>query len=205
MKIATLIFASLVLPASALAQDRFVPMTQEQMSPEQKAIAAAIIATRGSMGGPFDAWLRDPALADRLQKVGEHIRFHSSLPRPLNEFAILITARHWTSQFEWYAHYPLAMKAGLDPAIAADLAAGERPRNMPDDVATVYDFSMQLHATGNVSDAVYDSAVKVFGEKGVIDLIAVNGYYDLVSMTLNVAHVGVPAGTAPPLKSLQDD
>ena len=123
----------------------------------------------------------------------------------MNEFAILITARHWTSQFEWYAHYPLALKAGLDSQIAADLASGERPHNMPDDVATVYDFSTQLHATGNVDDVVYASAVRKFGEKGVIDLIAVNGYYDLVSMTLNVAHVGPPEGTPLPLKSLQDE
>ena len=205
MKPVLFLTALIALPASAFAQDRFVPMTQDQMSPEQKAIAAAIVATRGSMGGPFDAWLRDPELADRLQKAGEQIRFHSSLPRQLNEFAILITARHWTSQFEWYAHYPLAMKAGLDPQVAADLASGERPHNMPDDVATVYDFSTQLHATGNVNDVVYAAAVKQFGEKGVIDLIAVNGYYDLVSMTLNVAHVDLPEGTPPPLKSLQDE
>jgi 4-carboxymuconolactone decarboxylase len=205
MKFAALFIALSAVPGCAFAQDRFVPMTQDQMSPEQKAIAAAIVASRGNMGGPFDAWLREPELADRLQKLGEQIRFHASLPPELNEFAILITARHWTSQFEWYAHYPLAMKAGLDPAIAADLADGERPRNMPDDVATVYDFSMQLHATGNVNDDVYASAVKKFSEKGVIDLIAVNGYYDLVSMTLNVAHVGVPAGASPPLKSLRDE
>ena len=205
MKLAIFLTSLLALSAPALAQDRFVPMTPDQMSPEQKAIAAAIVATRGNMGGPFDAWLRDPELADRLQKLGEQIRFHSTLPRQLNEFAILITARHWTSQFEWYAHYPLALKAGLDAQIAADLASGERPHNMPDDVATVYDFSTQLHATGNVDDVVYASAVRKFGEKGVIDLIAVNGYCDVVSMTLNVAHVGPPEGTPPPLKSLQDE
>jgi 4-carboxymuconolactone decarboxylase len=157
------------------------------------------------MNGPFNAWLRDPTLADRLQKVGEQIRFHTSLPSALNEFAILITARHWTSQFEWYAHYPLAMKAGLEPAIAADLAVGERPAVMTQDEAAIYDFSTSLHATGDVSDATYKLVLDRFGEKGVIDLIAVNGYYDLVSMTLNVARVSVPAGTPLPLKSLQED
>ena len=205
MKAALLILGLGLVPLSALAQDRFAPLAPDQLSPEQKAIAAAIVATRGSMSGPFDAWLRDPELADRLQKLGEQIRLHASLPRQLNELAILITARHWTSQFEWYAHYPLAVQAGLDPSIAADIALGERPRHMSEDVATVYDFSTELHATGNVDDRVYADAVRRFGEKGVIDLIAVNGYYDLVSMTLNVAHVGVPPGTAPPLKSLQDE
>jgi 4-carboxymuconolactone decarboxylase len=175
------------------------------MTPEQKAIADAIVATRGSLNGPFNAWLRDPALADRLQKLGEQIRFHSSLPTALNEFAILITARHWTSQFEWYAHYPLAMKAGLEPGVAADLAAGDRPRAMTADETAIYDFSIALHATGDADDATYKAVLDRFGEKGVVDLIAVNGYYDLVSMTLNVARVSVPMGASLPLKSPQED
>ncbi|HXC57586.1 MAG TPA: hypothetical protein VNU97_19960 [Rhizomicrobium sp.] len=195
----------LSLPVAAQAQERFAQLPPDKMTPEQKAIADAIVATRGSMNGPFNAWLRDPALADRLQKTGEQIRFHSSLPPALNEFAILITARHWTSQFEWYAHYPLAMKAGLEAGVAASLAAGERPGGMSPDEAAIYDFSTSLHATGTVDDAVYARVLNRFGEKGVIDLIAVNGYYDLVSMTLNVARVTVPAGTLPPLKSLQED
>ena len=206
MRVVIALIAGLLAAATpALAQDRFPPLAPGAMTPEQKAIADAIIATRGSMNGPFNAWLRDPTLADRLQKVGEQIRFHTSLPSALNEFAILITARHWTSQFEWYAHYPLAMKAGLEPAIAADLAVGERPAVMTQDEAAIYDFSTSLHATGDVSDATYKLVLDRFGEKGVIDLIAVNGYYDLVSMTLNVARVSVPAGTPLPLKSLQED
>jgi 4-carboxymuconolactone decarboxylase len=195
----------LALTGAAQAQGRFAGLPPGQMTPEQKAIADAIVATRGSLNGPFNAWLRDPALADRLQKLGEQIRFHASLPPALNEFAILITARHWTSQFEWYAHYPLALKAGLEPAVAADLAAGERPAGMTPDETAIYDFSTSLHATGDVDDARYKAVLDRFGEKGVVDLIAVNGYYDLVSMTLNVARVSVPPGTAPPLKSLQED
>jgi 4-carboxymuconolactone decarboxylase len=200
-----LAMAFLTVAGAAQAQDRFATILPEHMSPEQKAIADAIVATRGSLNGPFNAWLRDPALADRLQRLGEQIRFHSSLPAALNEFAILITARHWTSQFEWYAHYPLAMKAGLEPGVAADLATGERPRGMTDDEAAIYDFSIKLHLEGNVDDAIYKRVLDKFGEQGVIDLIAVNGYYDLVSMTLNVAHVSVPSGAPLPLRSLQDD
>ncbi len=203
--IRTLALSVVLFAGAAQAQERFAPLPPEKMSPEQKAIADAIVATRGNMAGPFNAWLRDPALADRLQKLGEQIRFHNSLPPALNEFAILITARHWTSQFEWYAHYPLAMKAGLPPAVAADLADGERPTGMSDDQAAIYDFSLALHTLGNVDDAIYQRVLDRFGEKGVIDLIAVNGYYDLVSMTLNVARVLPPAGTPPPLKPLQDD
>lgn len=187
---------------SAHAADRFPPIAPEKMTPEQKAIADTIMSTRGSMNGPFYAWLRDPALADRLEKTGEQIRFHSSLPHALNEFAILITARHWSSQFEWYAHYPLAMKAGLEAPVADDLANGVRPRGMSDEEAIVYDFSTALHRSGTVDDDLYARALAKFGEQGVIDLIAVNGYYDLVSMTLGVARVGLPDGTAPPLKPL---
>lgn len=138
-------------------------------------------------------------LGDRLQKVGEYIRFNTSIPLRLNEFAILITARHWTSQYEWYAHLPLALKAGLDPRIADELAMNKRPAGMKEDEAAVYDFCIQLHRDKKVSDAAYKRAVTLFGEKGVVDLIGVSGYYTAVSMTLNVAEVAVPPGQKNPL------
>ena len=210
--IAALVAAS----AAAQAADRFPILTPEQMTPEQaKLIQALLAGPRGGgdagpenvnrilKGGPFNAWLRSPDLGDRLQKVGEYIRFKTSLPLRLNEFAILITARHWTSQYEWYAHLPLALKAGLDPKIAADLALNKRPANMKDDEAAVYDFCTQLHRAKKVSDAAYKRAVALFGEKGVMDLIGVSGYYTAVSMTLNVAEVPVPAGQKDPLKPMK--
>ena len=138
-----------------------------------------------------------------MQKVGEYIRFKTSLPPRLNEFAILIAARYWTAQYEWYAHYPLAMKAGLEPEVAADLAAGKQPRGMQDDEKIVYDFCTELRKTRNVSDTTFNAAVARFGEQGVVDLIGVSGYYDTVSMTLNVARVGLPDGEKPPLKELK--
>ena len=112
----------------------------------------------------------------------------------------LITAREWTSQYEWYAHYPLAMKAGLDAKVADELALGKRPSAMSDDEAAVYEFCIQLHRTRNVDDETFNRALVLFGERGVVDLIGVSGYYAAVSMTLNVAQVMPPEGTPPPLK-----
>jgi 4-carboxymuconolactone decarboxylase len=210
------IAALLASGATAQAADRFPILTPDQMSPEQtKLIQALLAGPRGGgdsspaaidrilNGGPFNAWLRSPDLGDRLQKVGEYIRFNTSLPLRLNEFAILITARHWTSQYEWFAHLPLALKAGLDPKIAADLAQNKRPAGMKEDEAAVYDFCTQLHQNMRVSDAAYKRAVALFGEKGVMDLNGVNGYYAAVSMTLNVAEVPVPAGQKDPLEPLK--
>jgi 4-carboxymuconolactone decarboxylase len=190
----------LVNATAAPAAERFTPLDPDKMTPEQKKVADDIVSgPRKSLSGPFNAWLRSPQLADRLQRVGDYVRFHSSVPARLNEFAILITARHWTAQYEWYAHYPLAIKAGLDPRIAAELAAGKRPENMADDEAIVYDFCLALHRGQPIPDKIFDAAMAKLGEQGVVDLIALNGYYDLVAMTLNAANVQVPAGAQPPL------
>jgi 4-carboxymuconolactone decarboxylase len=202
-KAATALGVLLSLGGAAQAAERFPPLPVEQMTPEQRKVADAITSgPRKSLSGPFNAWLRSPELADRLQKVGEYLRFNTSLDHRLNEFAILITAREWDSQYEWFAHYPLAMKAGLKPEVAADVAAGRRPAAMQDDERLVYDFTMELRRTRAVSDETYKAAVDKLGEQGVMDLIAVNGYYDLVSMTLNVADVKVPEGQ-PPLAPLK--
>jgi 4-carboxymuconolactone decarboxylase len=203
MKIAIGIAAGLLL-ASAHAAERFPQLTTDNMTPEQKRVAEAITSgPRKSLSGPFNAWLRSPELGDRLQKVGEYIRFKTSLPPRLNEFAILIAARYWTAQYEWFAHYPLAIKAGLEPKVAAALAAGKRPPGMQADEKIVYDFCSELRNSRNVSDATFNAAVAKFGEQGVVDLIGVSGYYDTVSMTLNVARVGLPDGEQPPLKALK--
>ncbi|HZC17492.1 MAG TPA: carboxymuconolactone decarboxylase family protein [Caulobacteraceae bacterium] len=176
------------------------------MTPVQRQVAEAIASgPRGGLGGPFQTWLRSPDLADRLQKVGEYLRFSSAVPRRLNELAILITARAWDAQYEWYAHHRMAMEAGLDPAVAADIAEGRRPAAMQADEAVVYDFCTELRAGRNVSDATLAAVLEILGEQGVVDLIAVSGYYDIVSMTLNVAEVALPDGLAPPLAPTQAD
>lgn len=191
------------------AEDRFPIIPPDQMNAEQKKLFETIISGPRAQNyggdaanhvltrGPFNAWMRSPDFGLKIQAVGEQIRFKSSIPKHLNEFAILITAREWTSQYEWYAHHSLAMKAGLDPKIAEELAAGKRPSNMKEDEAAVYDFCTQLHRTKKVDDATFKRAKALFGEQGVIDLIGVSGYYTAVSMTLNVAEVPVPGGTLP--------
>jgi 4-carboxymuconolactone decarboxylase len=169
-------------------------MTLETMTPAQRSIAEAIMTgPRGRMSGPFNAWLRNPILADRLQKVGEYVRFNTSLDKRINEMAILMTAQAWGAQYEWYAHAPLALKAGLNPKVLAAIGAGRKPENMKDDEAIVWEFTTQLRRDHGVDDAIYARALEKFGEAGIIDLVAVNGYYDVVSMTLNVARVKPPA------------
>ena len=191
--VAACVLAVAGLPVQAQTVTRYPPLAPEAMTPEQKAMYDGIMAgPRHSIEGPFNAWLRSPVLGDRLQRVGEYLRFNTTVPHNLNEFAILITAVEWNSGFEWYAHYPLAMKAGLEPGIATDLQEGRRPASMTADETLVYDFATQLHRRHQVTDTVFAAAVKRFGEQGVTDLVALLGYYGLVSMTLNVAEVAPP-------------
>src|ERR1700732_2353438 len=194
---------SLLFAGSALALtgERFAEIPLDKMTPAQRSVAEAIMSgPRGRMSGPFNAWLRSPILADRLQKVGEYVRFNTSLDKRINEMAILMTAQDWGTQYEWYAHAPLAVKAGLDPSVVAALGAGRKPDNMKDDEAIVWEFTTQLRRDHAVDDAIYARALEKFGERGIIDLVGVNGYYDAVSMTLNVARVKPPADAKLPFQ-----
>ena len=196
------------------APQRFKQIAPENLTPEQAALADAIrsgprsaiksssAAKPGPLGGPFNVLLRSPGVGHIIQSLGAEIRFRSSLPSKLNELAIITTARHWSCQYEWFAHHRLALEAGLDPAIGEDIAQGRRPRKMSPDEAIVYNFSRELHETQGVSDATYKAALDRFGERGVMDLIAVNGYYVLVSMTLNVDRTPLPGGAPLPLPPL---
>ena len=200
---------------TSAADQRFKPIPLENLTPEQRVLADAIrsgprgavknsaAAKPGPLGGPFNVWLRSPGVGNIIQSLGAEIRFRSSLPPQLNELAILVTARRWTSQYEWFAHHRLALEAGLDPAIGVDIAQGRRPKKMSKDEAIVHDFSRELHDTQGVSDARYKAALDRFGERGVMDLIAVNGYYVLVSMCLNVDRTPLPGGAPPPLLALR--
>ena len=190
------------IPAGAQGQGaaaRFPEIPREQMSEAQKRVYDAIAGgPRGGVRGPFGALLRSPELTDRVQKLGEYLRFNSSLPPRLNEFAILVNARFWDSKYEWFAHRPLAIKGGLSEAITADLAQNRRPAGMQADEELVYDFCMALHQNHFVDDALFRRGVALIGERGVVDLVGVSGYYTLVSMVLNVAEIPLPAGEKSP-------
>lgn len=156
---------------------------------------------RGSMRGPFLAWIHSPDFADRAQKLGEYCRFNSVLEPRLSELAILITARNWTAQFEWFAHEPMALAGGLSPEVIADIRERKTPSFDEADEAAVYAFCMELHREHKVSDATYGKALAQVGEQGMVDLVGVLGYYGLVSMTLNVFEAALPDGVPPPLSS----
>jgi 4-carboxymuconolactone decarboxylase len=188
---------------NATGPERLPPLSPDRMTPRQREVAEAIAGgPRGGLRGPFQAWLRSPEVADRFQRVGEYVRFNTSIPPALNELAILVTAREWTAQFEWHAHHAMAMKAGLPPAIAEAIARGERPADMDADQRAVYEFATELHRDRSVSDATYAALAERFGERGLVDLVAACGYYVAVAMTLNVARVPLPDGLPPPLAPL---
>jgi 4-carboxymuconolactone decarboxylase len=183
---------------------RFPELKPEQWNADQKRVANAIAAgPRGSVRGPFLPLLYSPGLADPIQQAGAHLRYHSSLPTMLNEFAIIMVARVWTAQYEWFAHKKLALEAGLDPKIADAIAKGERPAGMTPELEVVYEFVTELNRDHGVSDKTFKAVVEKFGERGAVDLIGVCGYYTLISMVLNVAQVPLPAGAPPGLEPLK--
>jgi 4-carboxymuconolactone decarboxylase len=188
-----------LIPVENLTADQKVVYDAIRSGPRAKAgVSSATIP--GPLGGPFNAMLRSPGIGNIVQALGGEIRYKSSLPNKLNEFAICVTARYWTANYEWHAHCKLALDAGLDPAKAQAVAENRRPENMDADEAIVYDFSHELHHKKSVSDENYKRVVDRFGERGVFDLIAVNGYYSLISMVLNVDRTPLPEGVPPALK-----
>jgi 4-carboxymuconolactone decarboxylase len=190
-------------PNLHLRGDRFKPLAYEQMTPEQKTLTDHVLAgNRGSMNGPYNVLLRSPEMGDLAQNYGAYMRFHSSVPHKLNEFAILITARFWNSQYEWSAHHQYALQAGLSQEVIDAVALGKRPTPMKADEEVVYNFCNELLNTRQVSDATFAAAEGKLGERGVVDLIGVMGYYHLVSMLLNVDRYPLPDGTKNELKPL---
>src|SRR5258707_11500841 len=185
---------------SADKEQRFPQLKLEQLNDQQRPFANEILKV-SSIGitGPYNSMLRSPVMGQRLFNLLDYVRFNTSVPRKLNEFAILIQARLWTSQVEWYAHYPLAIKAGLPEAVAADLKVGKRPSSMQPDEAAVYDFCMELSTKHEVSDATWERARGVFSEQQIVDLVAVNGSYVTIAMFLTAADQHIPPDKTPPL------
>ena len=173
----------------AAFQDRMPPLAVEKMTDAQRKAAEELTAgPRKGVKGPFVPLLRSPELMDRLQKVGEYLRFQSSLEQRISEFVMLIVSREWTQQFEWFVHVPLGRKAGLSEDTIAALSEGRRPCAMLEDEEVAYAFCEELLRTRGVSETTYRRAVGRFGENGVIDIIGVAGYFTTVSMVMNVAH-----------------
>src|SRR6516162_3420981 len=189
-----------VVPAVG-KEPRFPQLTMAQLSDEQRPLGEAIMKISSvGIAGPYNPMLRSPVFGQRMFDLLDYLRWHSSVPLRLNEFAILITGRLWRSQVEWYAHEPLALKAGLSPEIIADLKANKRPAAMQPDEAAVYDFVTELTTKHAVSDETFARAKSLLGEQQVVDLTAVAGTYITVAMLLAMAEEGVPPGKEPPFK-----
>jgi len=176
--------------------DRMPPLERAAMNEAQRKAADALAAgPRGGVKGPFIPLLRSPELMDRLQRVGEYLRFDSSLQPRISEFLMLIVSRQWTQQFEWAVHAPLAIRAGLKREAVGDLQEGRRPADLQPDEAVAYDFCEELVRNRGVSDATYRRTVETFGERGVMDMLGVIGYFTAMSMVLNVARTPAPDGS----------
>jgi 4-carboxymuconolactone decarboxylase len=177
--------------------ERMPALKQEDMNDEQKAAAHELISgPRGAVFGPFIPLMRSPELMSRLQKVGEYLRYQSALDTRLNEFVMLIVARQWTQQFEWAMHYPLAISAGVKQEILDALADGARPADMSAEEEIAYDVCDELVRTHGLCNATYEKAVQKFGERGVVDMLGLIGYFTTVSMIMNVARTPPQTGTA---------
>ena len=174
---------------------RMAQLAPEGMTEAQKKAAEELASgPRGRVSGPFNVLLRSPELMTPLQKVGEYLRFKSPLDRRIAEMATLIAARQWTQVYEWSAHHPLALKAGLKADVAQAIAEGRRPTNMAADEEVVYDLLTELFQNKSVSDATYERGINQFGEQQLVELITVGGYYALLGMLMNVARTELPEG-----------
>jgi 4-carboxymuconolactone decarboxylase len=182
-------------------QPRFPQLTMDQLDAAQKSVGEEIVKVSSvGIGGPYNPMIRSPVLAQRMLDLFHYLRWETSVPMRLNEFAILIVGRQWRSQVEWYAHVPIALKAGLSAEIIAELKASKRPSGMAEDEALVYDFVTELTTTHKVSDQTYARAKKIFSDQQIVDLTAVSGNYVMVAMMLAMAEQSVPPGKELPFK-----
>jgi len=183
---------------------RLPQITREELNPQQRALADEILKVSSvGLGGPYNALLRSPELGKRMFALLDYLRFNTSVPRRLNEFAILIQARLWTSQVEWLAHYPIALKEGVAEATLADLKAGRRPSSMKPDEAAVYDLCMEISTTHKVADVTFARAARVLNEQQLVDLLTLSGTYATLAMAMNGFEQELPPGTQAPLQPLR--
>jgi 4-carboxymuconolactone decarboxylase len=189
----------------ARAEDgaRFAQPTMEQLSPEQQAVAAEMLKqSSAGLGGPYGMLIKSPELLKRYLMMTDYLRQKTSLPRRLNEMAILLEARIWDAQYEWWAHEPLARKAGLSDTIISDIRDGKRPGSMQPDEAIVYDVVTELLNKRQLSDDTFGKARQMLGEQQVVDLVAVTGFYVMVSAVVIAGRIAIPNGGPPPMPVL---
>ena len=182
---------------------RLPKLDQASFTPEQQALAESIKSgPRGQfkLSGPFAVYLHAPEFGELAQKLGGHLRFNTSVPPRLSEFAILVTAQHWKAQYEWAMHGPMAEKQGVKPQTIRDLQAGRAPKSAPADEKAIYAFAKELYAKRRVSTPTYNRVRKILGDAGTVELVGILGYYALVSMTLNTFRMPLPAGLATPFR-----
>ena len=202
---ATLAVCAILLGQFANAADapRFQPKTIDQLSPEQKEAAEGVLKqSSAGLGGPYAMLLTNPELLKRYLMMTEYLRQKTSVPKRLNEMAILLEARIWDAQYEWWAHEPLAKKAGLSEAIINDIRDGKKPASMKPDEAIVYDFVTELLLTKKMSDATFARAKQILGERQTVDLAAVTGFYVMVSAVIAAGRIGVPNNGPEPMPVL---
>ena len=195
------VVSTLFAPSATGKEPRFPQLTMDKLSDAQKPLGEQIMKISSvGIGGPYNPLMRSPVLGQRLFDLFHYLRWETSVPIKLNELAILIIGRQWRSQVEWFAHAPLAAKAGLKADIIAELKEGKRPSGMAEDEAVVYDFVTELTTTHKVADETYARAKKVFNDQQIVDLTAVAGNYVMVAMMLAMAEETVPPGKEPPFK-----
>src|SRR3984893_11916763 len=172
LTVAAGLFAVTAIGTHAMSKEpRFPPLAMDQLTDQQKPLGEQIMKVSSvGLGGPYNPLLRSPVLGQRMFDLLHYLRWETSVPLKLNEFAILIIGRQWRSQVEWFAHAPLAIKAGLSPAIAAELKTNRRPPNMPPEESVVYDFVTDLTTKHVVSDETFNRAKELLGEQQAVDL-----------------------------------
>src|SRR5471032_3290817 len=191
--------STLLLASPAGAQSRLPDVPPAQYDADQKKAAADFEAARKvPLSGPFQTMMYSPEVMSRARAMGDYLRYHSAIGNTLSELVILITARAWSQGYEWSAHQPLALKAGISKEIVDAIAEGRRPAAMSDDEAIAYDFTMELQNNKGVSDTTYARAEKRWGKKGAVDMAGISGYYTFLALQLNMARQPVADG-APPL------
>ncbi len=190
--------ALLLVPGVARAEDRLPTIPPAQYSPEQKQAAEAFEAARKTpVFGPFEPLMHSPEVMSLARSMGDYLRYKPKIGTTLSELVILVNARHWTQDYEWYVHAPIAKKVGIAPETIAAIRDGRRPTGLPEDQETAYDFTAELLQNKRVSDATFARAEKLFGKPGVVDLTAVSGYYTFLAMELNVARYPLPKDGTP--------